>query len=95
MVAGWLRVEGDGSALLQRALQEGQHLVNGQSSVGVPVVVLKLEADSVWGLQYHETGRGRGHPGGQWRLRGGRRNGPWLQHATASGFGKPRPTSAS
>ena len=53
---GGLIVEGDGSALFQRALQQCHRSVDGQPSVGVPVVVLELEADAVWGLQDHETG---------------------------------------
>ena len=56
MVVGGLIVEGDGSALFQRAPQQCHRSVDGQPGIGVPIVVLELEADAVGGLQDHETG---------------------------------------
>ena len=58
MVVGGLIVEGDGSSVFQRALQQGQHPVDGQPGIGVPIVVLELEADAAGGLQDYEA-RGR------------------------------------
>lgn len=56
MVVGGLIVEGDGSALLQCALQQRQRSIDGQSGVRITVVVLELEADAAGRLQDHETG---------------------------------------
>lgn len=68
MVVDGLIVEGDGSTLLQRALQQCHYSVDGQPGIGVPIVVLELEADAAGGLQDHETG---GRPQGVLAIDGG------------------------